>query len=366
MSIADFSLLDVPRKTPIDQPDEYLRAAMAWHFGPKTGSTFWLRKVADLDFDPLTDISTFEDLRRFPNVVSELRDVPIPDLIPRGYGSPAPIPRVTETGGTTGAPKRIIQTPDWVQQAALWTLEEFEAGGYARGRGLLGIVPAGPHAIGTTALMAAERLGSIYYTVDLDPRWVKRLVAHKEVEQSSAYVEHIVEQAGYILRTQDVGNVFTTPPIVAAIARNDDLVKLMNEKVRYVAIGGTQVDADTYLLLRNIFPDITITLIYGNTMIMGMMKTRTLQPEDGVFIHDPRSPYMVFQVVDPDTGNTVPYGDRGQVMISFVGKSMFIPSNLERDMAIRHAGLPGQIGDSIGAVRPVSSFDGQEVTEGVY
>jgi phenylacetate-coenzyme A ligase PaaK-like adenylate-forming protein len=366
MSDTDFSLLDVPRKAPIDQADEYLRAAMAWHFGAQTGSAFWLGKLNELDFDPLIDVTTFEDLWRFPNIASELRDAAVPDLIPRGYGSPAPIPRVTETGGTTGAPKRVVQTPDWEEQSAQWAVEEFEAGGYARGRGLLGIVPAGPHGIGSIALLAAARLESIFYTVDLDPRWVKKLTARKAQDESSAYVEHILEQAGYILRTQDIGNVFTTPPIVAAIARNDDMIKLINDKVRYVALGGTQVDPDTYLLLRDIFPDLALTSIYGNTMIMGMMKTRISQPEDGVFVHDPRSPYMVFKVVDPATGKVVPYGDRGQVMISFVGKSMFMPSNLERDTAIRCPGLPGQIGDSISAVRPVSSFDGQEVTEGVY
>jgi phenylacetate-coenzyme A ligase PaaK-like adenylate-forming protein len=366
VSDIDFSLLDVPRETPIGDPDAYLRAALAWHFGRDTGSAFWLAKAKQLDFDPATDIKSYEDLRRFPNIASELRDVAVPDLIPRGYGTPAPRPRVMESGGTTGAPKRVIQTPDWLAQASRWNCEEFERGGYARGRGLLGIVPAGPHGIGVAAAMAAERLGSIFYTVDLDPRWVKKLVARNDSEQSSAYVEHILEQARYILQSQDIGNIFTTPPIVAAIARDDDLVKLVNDKVSYIAAGGTQVDADTYLLLRDIFPGVTITGVFGNTMVMGMAKTRTIQPADGVFVYDPRSPYMVFHVIDPGTGEAVPYGERGQVVINLIAKAMFIPNNLERDSAVRHAGVPGQVGDSIGAVRPVASFEGQQVTEGVY
>ena len=68
----------------------------------------------ELDFDPLTAIHTFTDLRLFPNLVDELRSAQAHDLIPRGYGSPAPVPRIVESGGTTGAPKRTVQMSDWV------------------------------------------------------------------------------------------------------------------------------------------------------------------------------------------------------------------------------------------------------------
>jgi len=39
----DFSLLDVPREQPIEDPVAYLRSAIAWHFGESTDSAFWLR-----------------------------------------------------------------------------------------------------------------------------------------------------------------------------------------------------------------------------------------------------------------------------------------------------------------------------------
>lgn len=38
----DFSLLDVPRDRPVEDPDAFLRAAIAWHFGDDTGCAFWL------------------------------------------------------------------------------------------------------------------------------------------------------------------------------------------------------------------------------------------------------------------------------------------------------------------------------------
>ena len=111
MADIDFSLLDVPRDGPPPDPEAYLRSAIAWHFGADTGSPFWLRAAQDLGFDPLSEVQTFADLRRFPNLVDELRRVPVDDLIPRGYGSPPPIPRIFESGGTTGRAQTHRATP---------------------------------------------------------------------------------------------------------------------------------------------------------------------------------------------------------------------------------------------------------------
>src|SRR4051812_15195150 len=73
----DFALLDVPRDRAPQDADAYLRTAMAWHFGEDTGSRFWLDAAKSLDFDPLTDVTTFDELRQFPNLVDELRSVPV-------------------------------------------------------------------------------------------------------------------------------------------------------------------------------------------------------------------------------------------------------------------------------------------------
>jgi hypothetical protein len=94
----DSSLLDLPRTEPIDDPQAYLRAAIQWHFSPETGSRYWLKRADALDFNPLTDVKTFEDLALFPNIVDELRDVAVRDLVPAGYGPNPPTPVVYESG----------------------------------------------------------------------------------------------------------------------------------------------------------------------------------------------------------------------------------------------------------------------------
>jgi phenylacetate-coenzyme A ligase PaaK-like adenylate-forming protein len=363
MADIDFSLLDVPRSAPVEDPDAFLRAAIAWHFGSETGSAFWLRAATTLDFDPLTDVKTFSDLRLFPNLLSELRKVPVEDLIPRGYGSPAPVPQIFESGGTTGAPKRTAQLPDWVAQVIEWQTEDFATGGFVRGQGFLCLMPSGPHGVSYFSRLVSERLGAAFHAIDLDPRWVKKIAARNATGEVAAYVDHVLEQAAHVLQTQNVANLHATPPLLEAIARNDDLVDLVNAKIRYLLLSGAHVDADTLDLLRDIFPDTTITMAFGSTMILSQAVTRIA---GDAFIFDPRTPYVVFRVIDPDTGEPVPHGQLGQVVMNHISKGMFLPNNLERDMAIRMPGPTGQLSDSVSAVRPVATFEGEAVIEGVY
>jgi hypothetical protein len=361
----DFALLDVPREAAIENPDAYLRAAMAWHFGADTGSPFWLRAAKDLDFNPLTDVHTFTDLRLFPNLVDELRTVRVDDLIPRGYRSPPPVPRIFESGGTTGAPRRTVQMPDWVEQVTQWQVEDFAAGGFVPGGGLLFLMPSGPHGVGHFSRAVSERQGSPFFPVDLDPRWVKKLAARGASGEVSAYVAHVLEQATFILETQEVANLHTTPPLLEAIARDDALVDLVNRRIRYVLLSGAHVDQDTLDVLQEVFPDTRISMAFGSTMILSQARTRTAT-DSHTWVFDPRTPYVVFWVIDPDRGVEVPYGARGQIVMNHVSKGMFIPNNLERDTAIRRPGPAGQPGDSLSEVAPVATFGGRPVIEGVY
>jgi hypothetical protein len=51
--------------------------------------------------------------------------------------------------------------------------------------------------------------------------------------------------------------------------------------------------------------------------------------------------------------------------MNHTSKGMFIPHNLERDTAIRVPGPDGQVGDSLSDVKPVETFAGETVIEGV-
>jgi hypothetical protein len=52
--------------------------------------------------------------------------------------------------------------------------------------------------------------------------------------------------------------------------------------------------------------------------------------------------------------------------MNHISRTMFVPNNLDRDTAIRVAGPEGQVGDSVSDVKPVETFGGAAVIEGVH
>ncbi|MFB6560503.1 phenazine antibiotic biosynthesis protein [Streptomyces sp. NPDC056400] len=349
------------------EPDELIRAAMEWHFHPDTGSPFWLERVRTLPFDPRSDVRTHEDLRLFPNVSAELRDVRAEDLIPRGYGRHPDVVGVFESGGTTGAPKRVVLLRDWLERMLHWSNANLDAHGFPGGANWLGLVPTGPHIVGEYFRRSATSHGRHGFTVDLDPRWVKKLIAGGRGADAGAYAEHLIDQAGLVLRTQDIGVLTITPPLLERLALREDLAELVDEKVRAIRWGGTQLDPDSrHLYKTEVFPKTVLCGNYGSTMILGFAGERPDLPEDSGCVFDAYSPYVTFSVVDPVTLGTVAYGDRGRVLVHHVSKSFFLPNNLERDTAIRIAPLAGHIGDAVADIAPVETFEDEAVIEGVY
>ncbi|MFE7077314.1 phenazine antibiotic biosynthesis protein [Streptomyces sp. NPDC057620] len=348
-------------------PDEFIQAAMDWHFSPETGSPYWLERAKKLDFDPRADVKSFDDLKLFPNIVNELRDTPAQDLVPQGYGDAPDVIGVYESGGTTGAPKRVVCLADWMDRLVAWSLVNLDAHGFPRGANWLGVTPTGPHIVGELFSRSAAAHGSLSFPVDLDPRWVKRLIAAGRTDQADAYAEHVIDQAAFVLRTQDIGVMAITPPLLERLARRDELVDLVNQKVRAIRWGGTQMDADSrYLYRTEVFPDTLLYGHYGSTMILGIAGQRPGLGDDGPCVFDTFSPYVTFSVVNPETRRTVPYGERGQVVMNHISKSLFLPNNLERDLATRIEPLPGQIGDAVADIAPVTHFEDEAVIEGVY
>jgi phenylacetate-coenzyme A ligase PaaK-like adenylate-forming protein len=360
------SVLDLPYDVPPD-PDEFIRAAMEWHFSPETGSRFWLERAGSLEFDPRKDVKSHEDLALFPNLINELRDIRIEDLIPRGYGAHPDVIGVYESGGTTGAPKRVVVLRDWWDRTGAWMSAHADAHGMPRNVNWLGITPSGPHFIGEIVAKQAIDRGGIKFSIDMDPRWVKKLIAAGKAGEAEAYAEHLLEQAVFPLRTQDIGIILTTPPMLERIARRDDLVELINEKVQGIMWGGAHMDGDTrYLYRTEVFPGARLYGFYGSTMVLGGAAERLGLSDDDPCVFDAFSPFITFSVIDPQAGRKVGYGERGQVVMNHVSKNMLMPNNLERDLATRVAAPAGTVGDSVADVTPVALFDNEAVIEGVY
>ena len=360
------TILDLPLEQNPD-PEEFIQAAMEWHFSPETGSPFWLKRADSLDFGPRKDVTSFADLTLFPNIANELRDVPVRELIPQGYGPNPQVVGVYESGGTTGAPKRVVFLQDWVDKVIAWQNVYLDERGIPRDLDWLLVSPNGPHAIGDLMGRQAVSRGGIAFTIDMDPRWVKKVIAAGKADEAAAYVEHLTEQAAFALRTQDISVLMTTPPLLERLARDDELAELIRRKVKAILWGGSHMDPDTRDLLRDeVFPDTALYGFYGSNMVLGSSIERLALTDDDPCVFDPPTPWITYSVVDPVTGQPVPYGERGQVVMNHVSKSFLLPNNLERDLAIRVTAPQGAVGDSVADISPVATFGNETVIEGVY
>jgi D-arabinose 1-dehydrogenase-like Zn-dependent alcohol dehydrogenase len=359
-------VLDCPWE---ELPDaaELIKAAMRWHFSPETGSPFWLERAKQLDFEPVKDVRTVADLRLFPNVVDDLRSVSVADLIPKGYGGEPPLLGVFESGGVTGPPKRVILLSDWMERWLAWSQRCAREHHRAPGANHLIVAPTGPHLITCLSNEATRRDGGIAFTIDLDPRWVRKCIIEGRSDEADRYAEHIIAQMASVLRTQEVSILTITPPLLERLVRQPELVELVRQKISVIIWGGTHMDADTrHIYHTEIFPAVSFQGGYGSTMVLGGAFERPDLTDDDPCIFDPFSPYVTFSVVDPRSLEKVAYGDRGQVVMNHVSKAMLLPNNLERDTAIRVRGRSGQAGDSVADILPVETIGGREVTEGVY
>jgi acyl-coenzyme A synthetase/AMP-(fatty) acid ligase len=366
MSLAADPVLELPFDGRPD-PDEHLRAAMRWHFSPETGSPFWLRQAGNLDFDPIADINEVADLTRFPNLANALRDVRAEDFVPRGYGPRPDVIGVYDSGGTTGAPKRVVMLRDWLDRLLAHSSTALDAHGVPRDVNWLMVVPSGPHMVGETFNRLVQFRGGLPFMVDMDPRWVKRLIAEDRKDEAGAYTEHLVDQLSHALDSQDIGVLMLTPPVLERLSRREELVALVRKKVRAIMWVGTQLDADTRHIYRTeVFPETVLCSGFGNTMTLGHVTERPGLSDDDPCVYDPFPPYMTFSVIDTDTGEPVEYGERGRVVMHHVSKSLLLPNNLERDYATRIRPLTERAGDAVADIAPVKEFDNETVIEGVY
>lgn len=365
-SETSYPALDAPPGRP-PGAEELIAEAMQWHFGPETGSRFWLDRARTLAFDPRRDVRTMQDLKLFPDITAELRQVRAEDLIPRGYGSGRHLVGVYESGGTTGLPKKVILTEDWLELWIGWALRVTELHRYPEKMDWLLVTPSGPHMLGHLGTWHARRLGVTAFTIDMDPRWVKKLLSEGRTDEADLYAEHIIDQCQSILSIEDIGVLVITPPLLERLARRDELVALARKSVRLITWGGTHMDVDTRQLYRTeIFPGVELRGLYGNTMLLGGAAERPADTGDAC-VFDPFAPYISLSVVDPATREDVPYGSRGRILAHHVSKSMLLPNNLERDVATRIQPPPGQPCDSIADVAPAApSQAGDDVQEGVY
>ncbi|MEI7953904.1 MAG: hypothetical protein WCJ66_01930 [Verrucomicrobiota bacterium] len=342
--------------------DEYFRGIIDWHFNPETGCAFWL-DWARRNFDPREEVKTFADLAKFPHFQDEwLRDLQPEVWVPAAFkGQPF---NIFETGGTTGMPKQRIGWHDYK-----FDYEEFSTKlddqHFPRGVAWLMVGPTGPRRLRLAIEHLANFRGSSCYFIDLDPRWVKKLIAAKQFDHARAYMDHVIDQAVTILKHRKVAGLFTTPKLLEAMAEK---VNLYQAGVRGVFCGGTTMAPQSvrFIIEEVLEGEIGFYPTYGNTL-MGLAASAPLRPEDHYSItYFAPQPRAVLRVVNPlQTAETVGYGEWGRVELTTLTKEFFMPRFLERDEAIRREPRAPYTWDGVAEVRPLGSME-KLIVEGVY
>jgi phenylacetate-coenzyme A ligase PaaK-like adenylate-forming protein len=366
--------LEKSKKEAQEQLDAHVVEMMAWHFHESTGCPFWLEQKSRLKFDPLRDVNGFADLRKFPPFEDEwLRGGPVRRWVPKAYQD-KPV-YVFETGGTTGIPKSRIVIDDFRIDYEMFshTLPDQY---FPKGANWLMLGPSGPRRLRLAVEHLCQYRGGICFCIDLDPRWVIKLIKKGWMEHLEAYKKHCIDQAVTILTAgHDIKCMFATPKLLEglAVALEERGTTIPEIGVTGIFSGGTEFTPQwTRFCIEEYFggpPEVSgvyMTPTYGNTL-MGLACSKPVTAAEGYkisyFAPQPRAAIEVVDLDAPD--QVVAYGQTGRVRLTTLTKEFFVPGFLERDEGEREPPYEKYPWDGVSGVRPFRGLAG-ETTVGVY
>ena len=348
--------------------DATVREIVQWHFDPDRGTPFWLDFEAQLDFNPRRDIQTFSDLRQFPLFKDEwLRGGPVQRWVPKAFAK-KPI-FVFETGGTTGIPKSRVAMDDFRTDYELFS-DSLPVECFPFGANWLMLGPTGPRRLRLAVEHLAQYRGGICFCVDLDPRWVIKLIDKGWLEHLEAYKKHVIDQALTVMKAgHDIECIFATPKLLEALAfaLEDEGSSIKEYGIKGIFSGGTEFTPQwTRFAVEELLDGVYITPTYGNTL-MGLAASKPVSAEDEFKIsYYAPQPRAVIEVVDPDNSmRVVDYGETGRVRLTTLTKEFFVPGFLERDEGEREPPYDDFPWDGVSGVRPFARLT-SGTTVGVY
>ena len=348
--------------------DAWVREIINWHFDPATGCPFWLAWASQAGWDPQREVTSFDDLAKFPHFEDEwLRGGPVRRWVPKAYADRPTF--VFETGGTTGIPKSRVAQDDFRIDYELFS-ETLPNEHFPKGSNWLMLGPTGPRRLRLAVEHLAQHRGGICFCVDLDPRWVIKLIKKGWMEHLKAYQDHVIDQAVTVLEAgHDIRCLFATPKLLESLANRleENGSSLKEAGVTGIFAGGTEFTPQwNRFAHEELLDGIYMTPTYGNTL-MGLAASPPSGSDNGYKItYYAPQPRAVLQVVDPDDAErVVGYGDTGRVMLTTLTKEFFVPRFQERDEGEREPPCGEYPWDGVSGVRPFSRLS-SATTVGVY
>jgi phenylacetate-coenzyme A ligase PaaK-like adenylate-forming protein len=360
--------------TPQEILDQHTYEIVQRHFHESTGCPFWLEKKRELKFDPLKEVNCFADLKKFPSFEDEwLRGGPVErwrmrDMIDRPT-------YVFETGGTTGIPKSRVVVDDFridYENFSTTLSDEY----FPRKTNWLMLGPSGPRRLRLAVEHLCQFRGGICFCIDLDPRWVIKLIKKGWMEHLEAYKSHCIDQAITILTANhNIKCMFGTPKLIEALCLQLEQrgTSLAETGITGIFSGGTEFTPQwTRYCIEELFggpPEVSgiyMTPTYGNTL-MGLACSKPVTAADRYKIsYYAPQPRAVIEVVKfDDYDSVVNHGETGRVRLTTLTHEFFVPGFLERDEGERELPCQQYPWDGVSGVRPFHEL-AASTTVGVY
>lgn len=371
MTISESSVapeLSAKVKAAREKLDAHAYETVQWHFHPSTGCPFWLDYASKLKFDPLKEVKCYDDIKKFPPFEDEwLRGGPVRRWVPKAFAD-KPV-YVFETGGTTGIPKSRIAIDDFRTDYELFshTLPDEH---FPKGSNWLMLGPSGPRRLRLAVEHLAQYRGGICFCIDLDPRWVIKLIKKGWMEHLEAYKQHCIDQAITILSAgHDIRCMFTTPKLLESLAMELEKrgTSIREAGITGIFSGGTEFTPQwTRFATEEFLEGVYMTPTYGNTL-MGLACSKPVTAAEGYKIsYYAPQPRAVAEVVEfNDYNSTVSYGATGRVKLTTMTKEFFVPGFMERDEGEREQPFEKYPWDGVSGVRPFHEL-AEATTVGVY
>ena len=350
----------------------HLQEILALHFDEQHGSPYWLEKQQDLDFDVVATIQTLDDLPRLgPFDLDALRTRPYTDFLPQRLHHELPL-IFAETGGATGTPATTAYTEaDFTAAFVQPFLDRVVGDDLFAGGHWLWLGPGGPHIIGKAAQRIAQlTTGCDAFSIDFDPRWFRRLAPASMARQR--YFEHVLEQTLRIVNQQDVRYLFCTPVVLRDLLLR--MTGIQKDKISFVYLGGMAIESSDMAAFAQQLPAAKFLSGYGNTLFGVTHEAAIAAPSDDIRHYYPTTARLQLRIVEPPSQQVaaterlwrdVDYGARGQVVMSRLDESAFLPNVFERDDALCLAPLDPQSRPGIGDPRPPSRSQ-LTIDNGIY
>jgi hypothetical protein len=297
-----------------------------------------------------------------------LRGGPVRRWVPKGLQN-KPI-YVFETGGTTGIPKSRVVIDDFRIDYEMFS-DSLPEKYFPKNSNWLMLGPSGPRRLRLAVEHMCQYRGGICFCIDLDPRWVVKLIKKGWMEHLKAYQEHAIEQVMTILSANhEIKCMFSTPKLLDALCARlqSEGKSFADTGITGIFCGGTEMTSQwiRFTIEENLGPSIYIAPTYGNTL-MGLAAAEMPVAADNYKIaYYAPQPRAVAEVVEFENYNkVVDFGQEGRVMLTTLTKEFFVPRFMERDEGVRERPSAKYPWDGVSGVKPFRGFAATTVV-GVY